>query len=118
MAIWIGWTLAFGAVTASPSLQWLWVIGPTIGLCLGATWATARVLLIELSPKEQIAEMVGLAGLVSRFSSILGPIAWGLLVSDPRHYRHATGLMMVLLVIGVWLLWKVPNPRFETARTA
>ncbi len=118
LAIWSGWILALGAVTASPSLQWLWVIGPTIGVCLGATWATARVLLIELSPKEQIAEMVGLAGLVSRFSSILGPIAWGVLVSDPRHYRHATGLMMMLLAIGVWLLWKVPNPDFQARRQA
>ncbi len=118
LAIWSGWILALAAVTASPSLRWFWVIGPVVGFCLGATWATARVLLIELSPKEQIAEMVGLAGLVSRFSSILGPIAWGLLVSDPRHYRHATGLMMVLLVIGVWLLWKVPNPDFQARRQA
>lgn len=111
-AIWTGWILSLGAVTAGPSLGWLWVVGPVIGLCLGATWATSRVLLLALAPKDQIAEMVGLAGLVSRLASIFGPIAWGLLVIEPGRHQYATALMMVLLGVGVWLLQGVPN---ETA---
>jgi UMF1 family MFS transporter len=109
--IWLGWTAALGLVAVGPSAQWLWIAGPLIGFCLGSTWATSRVLIMELTPKDQLAEMFGLAGLFARASSILGPLLWGLLVWDPSRYRHAILLLMGLLAIGLWLLRSVPSPR-------
>jgi UMF1 family MFS transporter len=111
--IWFGWMVALGLAMASPSIGWLWVVGPLIGFCLGSTWATTRVLVMELSPKDQLAEMFGLAGLVARVSSILGPLLWGLLVWDPARYRLALLMPISLLAIGLWLLRRVPYPGNE-----
>lgn len=109
MAIWAGWMGALALLIASPSAGWLWLIGPVIGFCLGSTWATSRVLVIELSPKDQLAEMLGLAGLFAKASSIIGPLIWGVLVADPSRYRHAVAMLIGLLGIGIWLLSRVPS---------
>ena len=109
-AVWCGWIAALGLLAMNASPQVLWVAGPITGFCLGSTWATARVLLVELSPKDQLAEMFGLAGLFGRASSILGPIIWGLLVWDPARYQAAVIVMMGLLGVGLWLLFRVPEP--------
>jgi UMF1 family MFS transporter len=109
IAIWLGWMGALALLVLQPSVRWLWGIGPLIGFCLGSTWATARVLLLELSPKDQLAQMVGLAGLFGRLSAVLGPLLWGLIVHDPARYRHAVVLMIGFLGVGAWLLRRVPG---------
>src|SRR3989338_1323705 len=109
--IWTGWLASLGPAAAGPSGPWLGVVGPLIGFCLGSTWATSRVLLIELSAKDRLAEMFGLAGLFARASSVLGPLLWGILVWDPARYRYALFLPMSLLEIGIWLPRRVPYER-------
>ncbi len=110
MAIWLGWIGALALVAASLSVRFLWIAGPVFGFCLGATWSTSRVLIIDLSAPEQVAEMLGLAGLVSRVASIVGPLIWGLIVFHPGHYRHAVIAQMALLAVGVWILKGVRLP--------
>jgi UMF1 family MFS transporter len=109
--IWSGWMAALVLIGLNPSPRWLWVIGPVIGFCLGSTWATSRVLLIELSSKERLAEMLGLAGLFARASSTIGPLLWGVLVTDPARQQQAVLSMAGLLAIGIGLLSRVPDPR-------
>jgi MFS-type transporter involved in bile tolerance (Atg22 family) len=115
ITLWSGWIAALTLVTCVQVIAWVWFIGPTIGFCVGATWSTSRVMVIELSPKHQLAELVGLAGLFGRASSILGPLGWGLIVLDPTRYRHATAFLIGLLAIGLWLLGGVRMPH-ETTR--
>ena len=88
MVIWCGWIVSLALVALNLSMRWLWVVGPMIGFCLGSTFATGRVLLLELAPKGQLAEMVGLGGLFSRTSAIIGPVIWGLLVSKEQGYTR------------------------------
>jgi len=114
-AVWCGWIIALGLLAAEASERLLWVAGPITGFCLGSTWATARVLLVELSPKDQLAEMFGLAGLFGRASSVLGPLLWGLLVWDPARYPMALLSLIGLLGIGLWLLFGVPDPNAGAA---
>ena len=111
--IWLGWTLALALVSLSQEARWLWAIAPLIGFCLGSTWATSRVLIVELSPKDQLAELLGLAGLLGRASSVLGPLLWGLLVWDPSRYRQAVWVLVGLLAIGLWIFRRVPNPHLR-----
>jgi len=108
--IWSGWIAALVLIAFSPSVRWLWLAGPMIGFCLGSTWATSRVLLVQLSPKDQLAEMFGLAGLFIRVSSVIGPLLWGLLVWDPARYPQAVLMLIGMLCIGLWLLRRVPEP--------
>jgi len=111
-AIWAGWIGALALVAVNPSMSWLWIAGPIMGFCLGSTFATSRVLLIELSPADQLGEMFGLAGLFGRASSIIGPVVWGVLVggAGTGGYRQGFLFLIGLLAIGLWLLRRVPAP--------
>jgi UMF1 family MFS transporter len=115
--IWVGWIVALGLLAAVPASRVLWCIGPLVGLCLGPTWAALRVLIVELSPKDQLAEMFGLAGLFGRASAIIGPLLWGVIVWDPARYRHAVVALIALLMVGLWLLRGVHVPRSALTRT-
>ena len=108
--IWAGWIGALALVLGIRHANGIWISGPLIGLCLGPTWATSRVLLIQLAPKDQLAEFLGLAGLLGRAASIVGPLLWGVIVWEPLRYHHAIGALMVLLGIGLWIFRKVPEP--------
>jgi len=109
--IWMGWMGSLVLVSLSQDARWLWAIGPLIGFCLGSTWATSRVLIVELAPKDQLAELLGLAGLLGRAASILGPLVWGIIVWDPARYRQACLALIGLLAIGLWIFRRVPDPR-------
>jgi len=110
-AIWAGWIGALALVAVNPAMSWLWIAGPIIGFCLGSTFATCRVLLIELSPPDELGEMFGLAGLFGRASSIVGPLVWGVLVGGSGGYRQGFLFLIGLLAIGLWLLQRVAVPR-------
>lgn len=109
MVIWAGWIGALALAGLSQDVRWMWAVAPLIGFCLGSTWSTSRVLIIELSPKGQLAEFLGLAGLLGRASSIFGPLLWGFLMLDPANYRVAILSLMGLLAMGVWLLRSVES---------
>jgi len=109
--IWLGWLGALLLAAVSPQAQWLWAIAPLIGFCLGSTWATSRVLIIELAPKDQLAELLGLAGLLGRVSAVLGPLLWGVIMWDPGRHRQALWALIGLLAIGLWIFRRVPDPR-------
>ena len=107
--IWLGWTAALALLALTTIPEWLWLLGPVVGFCLGPTWATSRVLLIQLCPKAQTAEFLGLAGLLSRLSSVAGPLIWGAIVLDPGRHRQAIWVLVGLLLVGIVVLRKVPS---------
>ena len=108
--IWAGWLAALVLIGLQPQGPWVWVAGPVIGFCLGPTWATGRVLVMELAPKDHLAEMFGLAGLFARASTIAGPLLWGLLIKATGRYEAGLAALMGLLAVGIWLLRRVPEP--------
>ena len=68
--------LLAAAVTGSGEL--LWVVGPLIGVVLGALSAVDRVFLLRLVPPERRGEDFGLYALVGKLSSGFGPLVlWG-----------------------------------------
>lgn len=110
MLIWGGWLAAIGLARIVEDPRWLWVIGPVMGFCLGSTWATSRVLLTQLSPKDRLGEFFGLAGLLGRASSVVGPLIWGLIVIDQTRYHRAFDALLLMMATGLWLLRRVPEP--------
>ncbi|MBN2096880.1 MAG: MFS transporter [Candidatus Omnitrophica bacterium] len=110
------WCLSIFLAIIAISKWMFWLIGPLVGICLGATWVSIRTMLIELVPKEKIGRMFGLFGLVARCSAILGPIFWGIIVwtfSDLGNlkYRLALFLVFLFMLTGYILFQKVADPR-------
>ena len=54
------------------------MIGPVVGVTLGAVGSSDRVFLLRLIPATQRGEFFGISGLVGKLSSGFGPfILWG-----------------------------------------
>ncbi|TCV80109.1 MFS transporter [Sulfurirhabdus autotrophica] len=72
---WIGMILlAWGAEGPTQ----FWIAANLAGVCMGSSQSAGRALVGFLSPAARRAEFFGLWGLAVKFSSILGPITYGL----------------------------------------
>jgi UMF1 family MFS transporter len=69
-------TLLVAAIGSDERL--VWVLGPIIGITLGAVWTSDRVFMLRLSPPEVRGEYFGIYNLVGKLSSGVGPLLlWG-----------------------------------------
>ena len=108
------WCISALLVAISFSKSVFWFVGPLVGICLGATWTSARALLVDLSPPQMIGEVFGFYGLVGKSASIIGPLIWGVCVwgfgfLGILKYRLAILSLLPFLGMGFIILQKVPN---------
>lgn len=114
------WCLALFLAAISAQRWMFWIVGPLSGICLGCTWVASRTLLLELTPREKIGQMFGLFGLAGRFSAILGPVIWGLIVYafgflGSFKYRLAITSVLAFMLAGYFILKKVGKAYTELA---
>jgi UMF1 family MFS transporter len=108
------WCISLLLASLCRNKAMFWIIGPMAGIALGSTWVTSRALVIDLAPKDMVAQVFGLFGVASYVSAITGPLIWGLVVwkldfMGLVKYRIALMVMLVFFVIGLTLLRKIPN---------
>ena len=100
-----GWLLAVVLAWMAEGAALFWVVANLVGLCLGSTQSAGRALVGYLSPPARTAEFFGLWGLAVKFSSILGPLTYGVVTwvthGDHRSAMLATG---VFFAIGLAIL--------------
>ena len=95
------------------------VAGALLGAGLGGVGVVDRLMLLRLAPADRIGEMFGLYGLVGKFSAVIGPIIYGVIVAsllaalDRDAYRVAIASLFVLLLVGIWILRGVPEGATE-----
>jgi MFS transporter, UMF1 family len=76
-------------------------------------------MLLRLTPPARVGEMFGLYGLVGKFSAVVGPIAYGIIVASllptlgTGAYQVAIASLLVLLLIGLAILRRVPEGSAE-----
>lgn len=108
------WGIGIFLAAISFSKTMFWIIGPLTGICLGATWTSARALAVDLSPPEMVGKVFGFYGLVGKSASIVGPLIWGVCVwafgsLGILKYRLAILCLLLFLGLGFIILQKVPN---------
>ena len=114
------WCISILLAAISFSKTLFWIVGPLVGICLGATWTSARALVVELSPPQMLGEVFGFYGLAGKSASIIGPLIWGLIVwafgfLGVLKYRLAISTLLLFLGSGYFSLRKVPDKKYVRA---
>jgi UMF1 family MFS transporter len=97
-----------GGALLNPPFHWL--IGALAGLSLGATWVILRAMVIKIVPEEMIGETFGLFNLVTYFSGVVGPLAWGLMLlflSGLGEWGHRLAFLSMTLFVGTGAIFLV-----------
>lgn len=110
-----GWITCLLLVIITLKLWIFWLIGALVGVFMGATWTSARPLLISLVPKEMLGEFFGLYSFSGKIAAIVGPLVWAATVSlfagygDIIKYKAAILSLTSLILIGLIIFQKVPD---------
>ncbi|MEK7464197.1 MAG: MFS transporter [Patescibacteria group bacterium] len=95
----------------------LFIISTTLmGFWFGANWAVSRSLMSYIAPQGKHNLAFAYFGLAERASSFIGPIVWGLVVSNfisigSDRYRIATLAVTGFIVLGLFALARVKDDR-------
>lgn len=116
LATWaVGLVILAVTLSAIPFL----VAGALLGAGLGGVGVVDRLMLLRLAPSERVGEMFGLYGLVGKFSAVVGPLLYGIIVTallEPlgdAAYQVAIASLLILLLIGTVILRGVPEGAAE-----
>jgi UMF1 family MFS transporter len=82
-----GWIIMVGLAWAAHGPGMFWFAANLAGICMGSSQSAGRALVGLLSPATRRAEFFGLWGLAVKFSSILGPLTYGMVswISQGNH---------------------------------
>ena len=107
------------ALTALALAPWMLLLaGPLVGAALGGTWTVSRTMLLALSPPERTGEFFGVYALAGKLSAVAGPAITAVILTTlegygPVSYRIAIGSLALILGLGLFLLLRVPDARYE-----
>lgn len=91
-----------------------------MGLWFGSNWTVSRSVMSYLAPKGKHNLAFAYFGLAERASSFIGPIVWGLIVTNlvsigSYRYRIATLAVTGFIILGLIALSRVKDDRKEKA---
>ncbi len=103
-----GWIVMVLLAWAAQGPGMFWLAANLAGICMGSSQSAGRALVGLLSPATRRAEFFGLWGLAVKFSSILGPLTYGLVswISQGNH-RLAILITGSYFVMGLAILGSV-----------
>jgi UMF1 family MFS transporter len=107
--------LVFAAITVYAatmrSAVEFWILGAAVALVLGGSQALSRSLYASLVPPARSAEFFSFFAISSKFASILGPLAFALLIDLTGSNRLAILSLTVFFIVGLVLLSSVKMER-------
>ena len=106
------WIIIFPSLGLVSDFKIFVVFTVLMGFMYGATWAITRATMTALCPKEKLNFGFSFYTLAERFSTLVGPLTWGLITSlfiglGPTRYRIAITVMAIFVAIGIFFLRKV-----------
>ena len=103
LVIWTGLAV-FGYRLPDGDFGAFLLLAGSVGLVLGGTQALSRSLYGSMIPEEASAEFYGFYSVFSRFSSIWGPLTFGVVNTITGSSRTAVLSLVILFVVGFVLL--------------
>lgn len=104
----IVWIFALLPLFSPRTIYTFFLVGVLGGASMGSIWAANRPMIISLAPKMKVGQFFGFDELADKFSGVLEPVIFGLLVVK-FGYSYAIFSLIVFFAIGLWLLKYVPN---------
>lgn len=101
LVIWSGVVIYAWRMTSAIEF---WVLGLLVGIVLGGSQAISRSLYGAMIPPARTAEFYGFFAMSSRFSSFLGPLAFGLTHDLTGSMRAGILFLIVFFLAGLALL--------------
>jgi UMF1 family MFS transporter len=114
LVLWTGLAV-FGYQIPESNFGAFLLLAGSVGLVLGGTQALSRSLYGSMIPEEASAEFYGFYSVFSRFSSIWGPLTFGVVNAITGSSRRAVLSLVILFVVGFVLLAAV---NVEKARSS
>ncbi len=107
-----GWIVLLPLVGLLSSFPWFVCATVMMGFWFGATWAVSRSVMSYIAPAGQDNLAFAYFGLAERASSFIGPVVWGLTVSNlvllgAARYRIAMVAISVFILFGCLMLMRV-----------
>jgi UMF1 family MFS transporter len=78
-----------------------------LGFCMGPMQAASRTLIGRLAPASMTGEFYGLFALSGRATAWMAPLAIGIITTATQSTRLGVACVLVFLVLGFILLWRV-----------
>lgn len=102
------WVIVISLLLNLTDLAGFMVIGSLGGIAMAMVATASRPKLVEIVPKDKVAEYFGFFELTDKFSGVLGPIIFGFLVVV-YGYPIAMLSLIAFFVFGLLVLLKIPN---------
>ncbi|KKT86821.1 MAG: Major facilitator superfamily [Microgenomates group bacterium GW2011_GWA1_Microgenomates_45_10] len=109
-----GWLIILPLIAWITDFKLFVVAAIIMGLWFGSNWTVSRSVMSYLCPRDKHNLTFAYFGLVERVSAFVGPIVWGLVLSNaislgPSRYRLAATVLTVFVFFGLLAMRKVPK---------
>jgi MFS transporter, UMF1 family len=84
-----------------------------LGFCMGPMQAASRTMIGRLAPQGMTGEFYGLFALSGRATAWMAPTAIGIITTATQSNRLGVACVLVFLVLGFGLLWRVREERAD-----
>jgi MFS transporter, UMF1 family len=109
LIIWTG-VVIYAAVQLN-SVAEFWVLSAVVAVVLGGSQALSRSLFSDMIPEGREAEFFSFYELSDRFTSIFGPLIFGIANQITGSLRSGIFSLVILFVVGLFILLFVNVPR-------
>lgn len=111
-----GWVIILPVMGLTTNFIFFCFMAVLMGFWFGANWTVSRSLMSFLAPVEKNNLAFAYFGLTERISSFVGPIVWGLIVSNmlsigADRYRLAVVAISLFIILGLYFLLKVRDDK-------
>lgn len=109
LVLWSG-VVIYASIALTTTIEF-WILSAVVAIVLGGSQALSRSLFSEMIPAGREAEFFSFYEISDRFSSIFGPLIFGLANQLTGSLRSGVFSLVILFVIGLVLLARVNVPR-------